>query len=183
MRREAVNPEWHPELDRLAALRQAFDRSFAEAPTYQVTALQDLLDIRLGATPYALRLVEISGLFADMKITPVPTRVPELLGIAGFRGSLLPVYDLRALVGHRVDGQPRWVAIAEGNSLGLAFDRFEGHMRVGEDAMVPHGGRENAVRHVREVVRIDGLVRPIVSIRSVLESVTSRVRSGAREKE
>ena len=178
-----MNPDWHPELDRLAELRQAFDRSFAAASTYQVTALQDLLDIRLGATPYALRLDEISGLLGHMKITPVPTRVAELLGIAGFRGSLLPVYDLRALVGHRANTQPRWVAIAAGNSLGLAFDRFEGHMRVGEDALVPHDGRENAVRHVREVVRIDGLVRPIVSISSLLESVTSRVRSGPREKE
>ena len=178
-----MNPEWHPELDRLAELRQAFDRSFAEAPTYQVTALQDLLDIRLGATPYALRVAEIAGLFADVKITPVPTRVAELLGIAAFRGSILPVYDLRALIEHRVDTSPRWVAVSAGNSIGLAFDRFEGHMRVGEDAMVPQGGRESTVRHVREVVRIDGLVRPVLSIRSVVEAVTSRVRSGAREKE
>lgn len=173
----------NPALDRVAELRQAFDRSFAEAPTYQVTTLQDLLDIRLGATAYALRVAEIAGLFADVKITPVPTRVAELLGIVAFRGSILPVYDLRALIGHRVGTQPRWLAIAAENSIGLAFDRFEGHMRVGEDAMVPQDHPESAVRHVLEVVRVDGLVRPVLSIRSVLESVTSRVRSGARDKE
>lgn len=178
-----MNPAWHPELARLADLRQAFDRSFAEAPRHQVTALQDLLDIRLGATPCALRVAEIAALFGDIKITPVPTGVAELLGIAGFRGALLPVYDLRALVGYRVDTQPRWVAISAANSIGLAFDRVEGHIRVGEDALVPQGGRESTVRHVREVVRIDGLVRPVLSIPSVLEAVTSRARSGAREKE
>ena len=178
-----MNPERHPELDRVAELREAFDRSFADAPTYQVTALQDLLDIRLGPTAYALRVAEIAGLFADVKITPVPTGVAELLGIVAFRGSILPVYDLRALIGHRVDTQPRWLAIAAGSSIGLAFDRFEGHLRVGEDAMVPQGHAENAARHVLEVVRVDGLMRPVLSIRSLLESVTSRVRCGAREKE
>ena len=178
-----MSSDRRPETDRVAELRRAFDRAFADAPTSQVTELQDLLDIRLGTTPYALRVAEISGIVADMKVTPVPTRVAELLGIAGFRGSLLPVYDLRALVGHRASTPPRWVAIAAGNSLGVAFDRFEGHMRVAEDAMVPHVGHENAVRHVRDVVRIDGLVRPIISITSLLESVTSWVRSGRREKE
>lgn len=178
-----MNADWVRTLESLAGLRQAFDRSFAEAPTQRVAALHDLLDIRLGGTPYALRVSEIAGLFADVKITPVPTPVPELLGIAAFRGSILAVYDLHALIEGRVDARPRWVAIGARGPIGLAFDRFEGLLRVDEGAMVPQSAREDAVRYVREVIRTDGVVRPIISIRSVMESVTSRIRSGAPEKE
>jgi chemotaxis signal transduction protein len=183
MRWDGMNPERQP-LDRLVELRRAFDRSFAEAPSLQAGGLHDLLDIRLGATRYALRVAEIAGLFSAVKITPVPTAIAELLGIAAVRSSVLPVYDLCALTDHRADAQARWVAIAAGSPIGLAFDAFERHVRVGDDAILPQAGREHAVRHVREVVRVDGVVRPIISIPSVVESVTSRVvRSGAREKE
>lgn len=178
-----MSPERHAHTDRLAALRAAFDRSFSEAPSPEVAALEDLLDIRVGTTPYALRIAEMSGLFADVKITPIPTRVPELAGISGFRGSILPVYDLRAMLGYPMDRNARWLAIAAAIPVGFAFDRFEGHVRVRRDAIVPQGGRDGGLRHVREVVQINGLVRPILSLGSILEMVTSRVRAGALDKE
>jgi len=34
--------------------------------------------------------------------------VPELLGIMGFRGAMVPVYDLRALCGYAAGAAPRW---------------------------------------------------------------------------
>ncbi|MGH8187268.1 MAG: chemotaxis protein CheW, partial [Steroidobacteraceae bacterium] len=181
MRRESMTAEGHPQTDRVAELRAAFDRSFAEAPSREVAALEDLLDIRVGTTPYALRVAEMSGLFADVKITPMPTRIPGLVGISGLRGSLLPVYDLRAMLGHTMDTNARWLAIAASVPLGLLFDRFEGHVRVRRDAIVPQGSGD--VRHVREVVQLNGIVRPIVSIVSILETVTSLVQAGASEKE
>ena len=178
-----MNADWIAGPDKVAELRRAFDQSFAEAPPLDVAALEDLLDVRFGPTAYALRVTEISGLFAGVKITPLPTAVPELLGIAGIRGSILPVYDLRVLLGYAVDARPRWLAVAAGAPVGLAFDRFEGHVRVRRDALMPQGPGETAMRHVREVVHREGLVRPVVSIPSVLEAVTSRVRRGAAEKE
>jgi purine-binding chemotaxis protein CheW len=178
-----VNGDWNSTIDRVAELRRAFDRSFAEAPPSRTTALEDLLDVRIGATPYALRITEISGLFADTRIALLPTTVPALLGIAAFRGSIVPVYDLRAMLAHPIHTKPRWLAIAAGTTVGLAFDAFEGHVRVHADAIVPHGSGDAAVRHVRAVVRLDGLVRPIVSIASVLEEITNRVRGGAPDKE
>ena len=50
-------------------LRRAFDRSFAEAPggAPEADALESLLAIRVGGDPYALRLSEIAGLFADCR--------------------------------------------------------------------------------------------------------------------
>ncbi len=84
---------------RAAELRDAFDRVFAEAHPPAPPPSEDLLAIRIASEPYALRLTEIAGLFADRKITPVAGRVSALLGIAGFRGLIVPVYDLQVLLG------------------------------------------------------------------------------------
>jgi len=71
-------------ISRAAALRQEFDRSFADPPLIDVAAKEDLLAIRLATQEFAIRLSEIAGLFADKKITPVPSANSALLGITGF---------------------------------------------------------------------------------------------------
>src|SRR4051812_7736160 len=81
-------------------LKRAFDGSFAAAPQRRDADTEDFLAIRLGCDPYALRLREIGGLFADRRISALPSGIVELLGIAGFRGTILPVYDLRMLLGY-----------------------------------------------------------------------------------
>jgi len=167
--------------DRGAELRRAFDRSFAEAPRSDVTSLEDLLEITVGVTPYALRITEVAGLFVDRKITPLPTTVPELLGITGFRGSILPVYDLAGMLAYPVATatKPRWLAIAAALPVGLAFEGFDRHQRIPRDAIVPQVRRDSQVRHVCEVFRSGERMRPIISVASILEAITSRVRPGA----
>jgi len=87
-------------IERSTELRRAFDRSFSEAPVTRATELDDLLDIRVGLDPYAIHLDQVTGVFADKPVTPLPGSFPELLGIAGFRGAIVPVYDLRTLLGY-----------------------------------------------------------------------------------
>jgi purine-binding chemotaxis protein CheW len=177
-----VNPNSVAERDRVAELRHAFDRSFADVPSLDTTAFEDLLDVRFGTAQYALRVREISGLIADVRITPIPTPISELLGIAGIRASILPVYDLGAMLGHPAESKPRWMAIAAGDApVGLAFARFERHLRVRADAIVA-AGRFDAPRHMRQVVLLKAGVRPIVSVAAVLETIANRVRT-VRNKE
>lgn len=168
--------------DRAAELREAFDRSFAEAPP-TAAALEDLLEIRLGALSYALRVIELAGLHGDIAITALPSRVPALLGIAAVRGAILPVYDLRLMLGLAADTTPRWVVIAAATPVGLACDGFDRHLRLRRDTIVPYGGVDTAVLHVRDVVHVDGRARPIISLPSVLDAITMRVRAAAPEKE
>ncbi len=157
-------------------LRRAFDRSFAEAPRPDTAAFEDLLLIRVANDPYALRLAECAGLFADRKVTPLPTRVPELLGLAGFRGSLTPVYDLRGLLGYPRGGAPRWlVSTAGGAGVALAFDRFEGHARVGGDALVADDAP--AQRHAGYVAHLPDGARPVLRVASILEAIEARASS------
>jgi chemotaxis signal transduction protein len=159
---------------RIEALREDFDRSFAKKPA-AVPASDDLLEISIAGRPYALRIAEVSGIFVDRIVAPLPTAVVGLLGICGIRGALLPVYDLGTMLEHPTErSQHRWLAIAAGTFVGLAFERFTEHVRVGRDAIVSHDSDTRAMRHVREFVSIRERMTPIVSIVSVLETIRSR---------
>lgn len=162
-------------VNRAAALRDAFDRAFADPPPLDPPPLSDLLAIRVGTEPYALRFSEIAGLFTYRKVTPIPSRASALLGIAGFRGALVPVYDLHALLGHRVVEAPRWLAMAAKAPVAFAFLTQEGQFRCGRDAIVSHQPGDSARRHVTEFVRTDDLLRPIVDLSSLLETVRRQV--------
>jgi chemotaxis signal transduction protein len=152
-------------------LRRAFDRSFAEAPLRESEAWESLLTIRIGGDPYALRLLEVAGLFAGRVVTPLPTPVPALLGIAGFRARLVPVYDLRSLLGRaRSESAPRWMVSAAGDDdVCLAFEQFEAHVRVPLAALARD--EAGARRHVTHVARTPDGVRAVVHIPSLLEAI------------
>lgn len=167
-----------PEQDRATALRQEFDRSFAEAPAAQIQGAQMLLQITCGGTAYALQLSEMSGLIADVPITPFTTPITELVGIAGIRGSLLPVYDLGALLGHRSDAPLRWTARTGGDApLGLAFERLERHLKIRVDAIAPRNDGHPSRAHCPAIVHLPDAALPLISIASILETVAGRVRN------
>jgi chemotaxis signal transduction protein len=167
-----MNPAMNERADQL---RQAFDRSFALAPQAggDTALVENLLAVRVGSLPYGLRLAEVSGLFVDRKITWLPSPVAELLGICGLRGALLPVYDLGMLLGCPKGAAPRWLLVTAGMTVGLAFDSFDGYLRVRPEAIVPEGRAESRERHVREVLQT-GIARPIIHLPSVLETIKSR---------
>lgn len=152
-------------------LRLAFDRAFAEPRRADTTPMESLVGFSLASEPYALRLSEIGGVFVDRKITRVPSVVAALLGFAGFRGAIVPVYDLRVLLGRGASEAPRWLAIASGASVAFAFEVFDGHLRVPREAIMPREGEQQAQRLVREVASTDGLVRPLVHLPSVIETI------------
>lgn len=165
-------------------LRQAFDRSFAEARGEGAATLEDLLAIRAGGQRYAVRLAEIAGIHAARTITPVPGPVRELLGIAAFRGAMVAVYDLPALLGHEGGGAPRWMVLSRGAAaVALAIGELEGHLRLPREALASAAGAAGPHRHVKEIARIEEGARPIVSLPSVLEAIRERARPFVPQKE
>jgi purine-binding chemotaxis protein CheW len=156
-----------------AALRAAFDASFAAPPAGEAGARVALLAIRAGGEPAALRVLETAGLLPARRIVPVPGRRPELLGVSGLRGSLLPVFSLARLLGRSEAGdEPRWVALAgvDQARVGLAFAAFEGHLLVpAQDLAV---AAEEGRGHVAAVARLAGGPRPVLSVASLLRAVT-----------
>lgn len=164
---------------RAAMLREAFDRAFAEPPAVERREALDLLSVRLGGDPFALRLEQTAGLFSDRKITPVPTPIRELCGVAGVRGALVPVYDLAAVMGYGLAATARWLVIARAAPVAFAFEIFEGQLRIDANALIAHeaSGRE----HVREVARAAALSRPVVDLPSVIAAIGKRATTSSRE--
>ncbi len=161
---------------RLLDLRRAFDQAFAVAPNTTVETFEDLLAVRVAGDPYALRVREITGLVASRKIVPLPSRRPELLGIAGNRGSLVAVYSLAGLLGYGADSKPAsWLALAGAHEpLGLGFEELEGFLRVRSgDVHVAHPA-EGARLHVGQVVIVgnkSSQSRRVVDIPSMLATL------------
>ncbi|MEU8818716.1 chemotaxis protein CheW [Actinoplanes sp. NPDC048796] len=152
-------------VSRLEELRKDFDRSFADPVRSHDDEQVELLAIRAGGRPYAIRLSQTSGLHPDRPVTPLPGPQPALLGLAGFAGQVVPVYDLAALLGHPVGERPRWLVLAGGDpALGLAFHDLDGHIRVANADIVREAGGSGAVGSVRGMVGLPGGVRPIIDV-------------------
>lgn len=167
----------HALQSRLVELRQSFDRAFAEPHAEgRVEARLELLAIRIGRDPYALRLSQIAAIEADRTITHVPSDHPELLGIAGLRGAVVAVFDLAGLLGAPRPDVLRWLVLAKGAPVALAFSAFDGQLTVPLDALAAteasHAGR------VHEVARGGGISLPVVDIPALLAGLDAR--PGAR---
>jgi chemotaxis signal transduction protein len=160
--------------DRAGELRQAFDRAFAVPATIDTAATEDLLAIRVGVEACAIRLSEIVGLFADKKITRVPGRAAALLGVAGFRGAIVPVYDLHILLGHPTVKTARWLVIASGAAVAFAFEGIDGHLRMPRGAILSPEATEKTRKCVSGVVRMQDVARAIVDLRAVLDVIRTQ---------
>lgn len=159
---------------RLAALRDAFDRSFAEPPRQQVTTFEDLLAIRVGGRRYALGLADTSGLHPNPQITPVPGPLPALLGVAGFGGALVPVYDLGVVLGHPSGQAPRWLVLARGApAVGLAFAELDGPLRVPSEAIVRQAAGDGGRGYLCGVAPSPDGARPIIDVPAVRTEINA----------
>lgn len=160
--------------DRAEELRHAFDGSFAVPAQVDTGQTEDLLAIRTGSEASAIRLSEIAGLFADKKVTRVPGRVAALLGVAGFRGAIVPVYDLHVLLGHPTAKAARWLVTASGASVAFAFEAFDGHLRISRDAIMAQQASEQTRKYVNGVVRMQDVVRSIVDLPAILDAIRTQ---------
>lgn len=158
-------------------LRRAFDQTFAGAA--RAGGGEDsvsLLALRVAGDTFAVRIGEVAGLVPRQRIVPLPGPVPELLGIAGLRGGLVPVYGLGALLGYRAGGDPPpWTILVGPELIGLAFEAFEGYLRVARSEIATSGDPE-ARPHVSESARIAGRPCGIIDLRSVRGAVEEKAR-------
>lgn len=101
----------------------------------------ELVVVRLGGSRYALPMASV----AEVGRPPVLTRVPGLpafvAGVANWRGRVLAVLDLRALLGAPtdvLDRRGRLVVLAhEGVRVGLLVEHVTGGTVLDPDAVEP----------------------------------------------
>jgi chemotaxis signal transduction protein len=167
-------------------LRRTFDRAYALPPqSLRSEHTENLLAIGVAANRCAIRMSEIAGLASDRKVIPLPSPIPELVGLAGIRGALVPVYSLAALLGHNRDvNHGRWLVLCgKDEPIGLAVGDFEGYLRVPVDQIYAADKTLSVREHVRDAVQVAGEVRMIVSISSVLEAIQKRCGASRVPKE
>jgi chemotaxis signal transduction protein len=168
--------------ERARALRDLFDRGFAEPASASAGESTDFLAVRVNGDPYALRLSELLGLVADKRIVKTPSRSDALLGLAGFRGAITPVFDLARLLGYPPADAPRWLALTrDGALIGLAFELFEAHFRITSEALVKDAADERP--GLRGAVREQTLTRPIVHFPTLLTLIERHAPSSGASQE
>lgn len=175
-----------PTTAKAVELRSVFDRERA-APSSSRTEVQteSLLAIRVSRDAYAIRVSEISGLATDRKIVAFPSPISELLGVAGIRGTLVPVYSLAGLLGYgAVAGQVRWLVLCGTEEpFALAFTDFEGYVRIPQEQLYSAEQKDVTRTHVTHVARTTDMVRAVVSIPLFRETIQERCRKYSVQKE
>ncbi|MEO8004349.1 MAG: chemotaxis protein CheW [Betaproteobacteria bacterium] len=168
-----------------AALRKEFDQAFAVAATTRKVQNTHLLAIRVDANPYAIQVAEIGGLQVDRVIAPLPTTIGGLLGLAGIRGELVPVYSLAVLLGYHAPLRvPRWLALCGGaHAFGLAFDDFERHLNVAGAQIATADSVNTKAQHIGAVAHTEGGSRPVISIPSIAAEIARRCTTVGVSKE
>lgn len=163
-----------------AQLRDDFDQAFAEPLPGPPAQRDRFLAVQLAGDPHVIRLAEIANLLPLEALTALPCAVPALMGLTGFRGAILPVYDLRQMLGYTAQDPPRWMVIASGARVALAFDAVDSLLDPPAHALAASAAEEAPRRsHVRGVLRSGATARPIVSLASVLKAVETLAQASA----
>lgn len=158
----------------VATLQREFDEGFARPPRPAAHGVIALLAIRVGARPYALRVPDLGGTAADTRIVPVPSPRAALLGLSGFRGMVVPVFDLAVLLHEaRPSVSPRWLALSSGHDpLGFAFSELEGHMQLADGDLHPTAHADTP--WIAEVIRTESGLRPVIKLSVLVELLRQR---------
>jgi purine-binding chemotaxis protein CheW len=157
-------------------LREAFDLTFASLPP-PLEEVDDILTIRVAGDPYAIRLSEMAGLIEGRKVVPILSVTADLLGLAGIRGGLVPVFGLASILGCRqAPGSPRWMILCGVEEpIALAFADFENYLRVPKSSSHEDGNPSATSRYVRQAVSIQGIVRAVIAIPAIVAAIRSRI--------
>jgi len=163
-----------------AQLRQAFDSTFALPPFLTSPEVEDLLTIRVAGDPYAIRLFDIAEMVSGRRVVSVPAVTPDLLGLAGIHGGIVPVFGLSSILGYGPDpGPPQWMILCGAEEpIALAFSDFEGYLQLPSSALHADENfrttREN-VKYVNQVASTPNGVRDVISIPLIMATIRNRI--------
>ncbi len=104
-------------------------------------ALSELLAFWVADEEYAVPIVEVQEIIKVPTITSVPRVAPAVLGITSLRGTIVPVVDLRQLLGLEAAAPTRAARIlvvrGDDDPVGFLVDRVSSVVRLGAEAIEP----------------------------------------------
>jgi chemotaxis signal transduction protein len=161
---------------RAEELRQAFDSLFASPAILERPEEAALLAIRVAGHPYAVRSTGLAGVQLVGRIVPMPGRLPELMGLVVLEGALVPVYGLASVLNlGPISRDSRWLlSCGSASALALAFDHFEGYLRVPESDVYRADGGASVCEYIHEAVRTEAGVRAIIDTALIVRAIERR---------
>ena len=171
-----------------AQLRQAFDCTFALPPSLASPEVEDLVTIRVAGDPYAIRLLDIAEIVTERRVVSVPSVTPDLLGLAGIRGGIVPVFGLSSILGYGPEpGSPRWMILCGSEDpIALAFSEYEGYLRLPTSALHSDENFHTTGKHLKYVNQVastpDG-ARAVISIALIMATIRNRISQHQPTKE
>jgi purine-binding chemotaxis protein CheW len=166
-------------------LRAAFDRAFAAPPPGGAEEVIDLLSVRVGGDPFAIRLRDIRGVFARRPVVAIPSGAPSVLGVAGIRGDIVPVFSLSSLLGYGDDREPpTWTVLCTADRpIGLGFRDLEGYLRIPSSARHPDEHPHVTKKYVTELASTAAGVRPVIAVPLIISDIRNRRGAERPERE
>jgi purine-binding chemotaxis protein CheW len=122
----------------------------------------------LGRESFALELSRVCEVFAFESMTPVPDMPPMLVGVVNFHGTIVPLADLRSLLGVPSSSTPRYAVIVryEDQQIGIVVNEVPEIVTIEAGEMLDGLPGESA-RHrpfLSGVLKMRGRVSGLVEI-------------------
>ena len=162
---------------RALELRQAFDHSFALAPSTEQDDRENVVAFSVAGNRFAVRLHELNGIGKSAKIVPVPSRTRALAGLAGVRGELIPVFSLSELLDYRLREEIHWLFLCgEAPRIGFGLRDFQGCFKAAKSAFSVAerpavAATATGEAQTRETVLIGSEIHTVISIVSLAQSI------------
>lgn len=160
-------------------LRDAFDRAFAAPPSTPEPGRGEVLCIQVGGQACAIRIGDVASLHADLRIVALPSRAPELLGVAAIRATAVPIYDLAGALGMPGAAAVRWIVVHRDGRSGFAFERYDSHTRITHGSLTTTAQRG----HIVGQLVVGGQPRLVIDLGSVIAAIETRFNHSGTTKE
>ncbi len=127
---------------------------------------------------FAIDLGSVREVFEVESITPVPKMPPAFAGVANVRGMIIPLVDLRPLLGFPVEPPgPKFVVVIrhQGQQVGILVDQMPEIRTVSREELQasPTTGSRAARPFITSLLRIENRVSGVVEVPSLLACVNS----------
>jgi chemotaxis signal transduction protein len=166
-----MSKEVAPQMDRVAQLRGAFDRTFQLPYQLKAKDVEAMIAFRTAGVPLAARVQHITGVIKRGVILPIPSIVSELLGVAVVRAVLVPIFDLAALLGLPHGSEPQWFMLMNRETpIALAFDALEGRVEVERKRFYVDETSSHR-KHIHQLAEIGSVVRAVIDVPGIMEAI------------
>ena len=134
----------------------------------------------MGEEEYAIPVETLAEIITFQKIFPVPTTPSHVLGVINLRGNIIPIVDIRPILGLPAQSDPQQIAILKLGLLVIGFvvDNVSEVVSVPLKAVLPmppnpEGQEENEARgrFLMSIIQREGDAVALLDVEKILQEI------------